>query len=89
MMKELSMLGLVEQRLSDKKSTFSVVTPRSMLSSLISIKAEEVRGLRERSAQCLPLLEGLRNIGNNEHETDKEARFRVTLGEKKSSEIMT
>jgi len=39
-MKELSRLGLVEQRLSDKRSTFSAVSPKSMLSSLISIKAE-------------------------------------------------
>jgi mannose-6-phosphate isomerase-like protein (cupin superfamily)/sugar-specific transcriptional regulator TrmB len=88
-MKELNMLGLVEQSLSDKRSTFSVVSPKSMFANLISIKVEELKTLRERSAQCLPLLEGLRNSVNNEPETDKEARFRVTLGDKKSSETMT
>ncbi|HYW00470.1 MAG TPA: cupin domain-containing protein [Candidatus Acidoferrum sp.] len=88
-MKELNMLGLVEQRLSDKRSTFSVISPKSMFANLISIKAEELKVLRERSAQCLPLLEGLRNSINNEPETDKEARFRVTLGEKKSNETTT
>jgi len=87
-MKELSRLGLVEQRLSDKKSTFSAVSPRSMLSSLISIKAEELKRFRERTAQCIPVLEALRNSGDNEPETDKEARFRVTLGERKSREAM-
>ncbi len=88
-MKELSKLGLVEQRLSDEKSTFSATSPRSMLSSLISIKAEELKKLRERIATCIPALESMRNDRNNEFETDKEAHFRVTLGEKKSNEIMT
>jgi sugar-specific transcriptional regulator TrmB/quercetin dioxygenase-like cupin family protein len=87
-MKELSRLGLVEQRLSDEKSTFSPVSPKSTLSSLISVKAEELRKLRERAAQCIPVLESLKSSGDREPERDKEARFRVTFGEKKSSGIV-
>ncbi len=89
-LKELTELGLVYQKLSSKRG-FSAVNPRSMLSNLVSLKAEELKNLRKKGRDLIPLLESFRKDlhDDNENPSNSEARFRITLGERQSREIIT